>query len=179
MRKLSAIVLSLVFLMYHLGYYGVYLTTLYQLDKSWADKIEQDLLSSKELLRASLPISLPYRPDQSQFQAASGTVEIDGKYFRIVKQKYAKDTLHILYAPDSTLEGLQESFEDWMASITQKPASQKGNHTFWKSVSKDFLMVYSTFRAAYVTENHLTHNGIYIYSSYEVFINLLSPPPEA
>lgn len=178
MRKKSAIILLFVFLLYHLGYYGIYLTTRYQLDNVWQDKIVNEQVNDEQLLIASVPLSIPYQPDQNRFHPASGTFEIDGKFYRIVKQRYAKDTLHIMYVNDTTLEDLNRSLEDWLASITQKPTSEKSTHQLWKSVSKDFLLLTTTYNTEPVVVGETVPVGNYLQLYYSISASVPSPPPK-
>lgn len=178
MRTISAIILLFVFLLYHLGYYGIYLSTRYQLDNAWEDKIVNEQVAAEQLFVASVPLSIPYQPDQNRFHPASGTFEINGKFYRIVKQRYAKDTLHIVYVNDTTLEDLNQSLEDWLASITQKPTSEKGGHQLWKSVSKDFLLLTVMYNAEPIVEDDAIPFGNYLQFYYNISAPVPSPPPE-
>lgn len=179
MRKVAAIILLLVFVLYHLGYYGIYMGRRYQLEQSWQHRIDHNKPENQQLLQASIPIALPYSHDQADFQPASGTVEIEGKFYRIVKQRYAKDTVYILYVKDVALGEWHQSFQEWLASLTQKPASQKDSAQWWKTVIKDIMI--SAF-AGLSTLSAVAHVGIccgnYLMLSYEVTMQVPSPPPE-
>ncbi|WPP51449.1 hypothetical protein [Catalinimonas niigatensis] len=140
MRKSAAIVLLFVFFLYHLGYYGFYLALTHQLDQQWHTKVYEDDLVGEELLHASIPLSIPYQPDQSEYKPVSGKLEIDGNYYRIVRQKYVQDTLHVIYVNDTLQKELKQSVNEWLASIHQKPASDSQGFQVWKVLAKDFII---------------------------------------
>ena len=140
MRKFSAIVLLFAFLLYHLGYYGFYLLVSFRLDQEWHTKIYEDNISGEDLLHTAIPLSIPYQPDQSDYTPISAMMEIDGNYYRIVRQKYAKDTLHVVYVNDTLQKVLKQSVDDWLASILQKPSSDGQPLDLWKVLTKDFIL---------------------------------------
>lgn len=178
MRKVSSILLLSVFLMYHLGYYGIYLGGRYQLDKKWENIAEHEQFDADEIREASIPISIPYQADQPDYRPASGTVEIEGEFYRIVKQRYVKDTLRIQYVKDRSMEKLHDSFEDWLSSLTQKPISEKGSLQFWKVLAKDFLISTSDIIHPKVYEQEIRY-GSFILPIYKLFCIIPSPPPRA
>lgn len=140
MRKLAAILLLIVFFLYHLGYYGFYLALSHQLDQQWHAKAYEDDLTGEELLHASIPLSIPYQPNQSEYKPVSSKLEIDGNYYRIVKQKYVQDTLHVIYINDTLQKELKQSVNEWLASIHQKPLADGQGFQFWKVLAKDFII---------------------------------------
>lgn len=140
MRKFAAIVLLLVFFLYHLGYYGFYLAITHQFDQQWHTKVYEDKLIGEELLHAAIPLSIPYQPDQPEYKPVSAKLEIDGNYYRIVRQKYVQDTLHVIYVNDIVQQDLKQSMNEWLASIYQKPVSDSQGLQFWKVLAKDFII---------------------------------------
>ena len=112
MRQAAAIVLLFVLFLYHMGYYGFYLVASYQLDNHWHEKAYEGDLEQERLLHTSLPLSVPYQPNQPDYVPANGgKVEVDGNFYRIVRQRYANDTLHIIYVQDALQEELQLSVD--------------------------------------------------------------------
>lgn len=141
MRRFAAILLLFVFFLYHLGYYVFYLAISHQLDQQWNAKVYDDHLMGEDLQHTSIPLSIPYQPDQREYEPHSGKLEIDGKYYRIVKQRYAQDTLHIVYVNDTLQTELDASVNEWLASIIQKPVnSESSGFQLWKVLAKDFII---------------------------------------
>ncbi|WP_051053032.1 hypothetical protein [Fulvivirga imtechensis] len=178
MRSISAILLLSIFLTYHLGYYGVYIIVEHQINSQWKEKILEDQLDMSALKTVSTPFSLPYRPDQVDYQPTFGLFKIDGEFYRFVKYRYAMDTLHLVYAKDRKMESLYGSLRDWAVTFTTIPVSKSGNVEWWKSMCKDFLMslfakeVYD--RPLYAQKKY-SKGLLFVYS---FFIEVPSPPPK-
>ncbi|MDF9796982.1 hypothetical protein OKW21_002245 [Catalinimonas alkaloidigena] len=182
MRRFAAITLLFVFFLYHLGYYGFYLALSHQLDKQWNNKVYSEYLTltAEELKHTSIPLSIPYQPDQQHYEPHSGKVEINGQYYRIVKQRYAQDTLHILYVNDSLQTDLDASVDEWIASMIQKPLnSDHQGIQRWKTLAKDFII--DEFWVL-VQPKRLLASQPYqqeIVVEYRYHISIPSPPPRS
>lgn len=140
MRRFSAIVLLFVFLLYHIGYYGFYLIASYQLDNQWHAKTYQDKLNEENLLYTAIPLAVPYQNNQTEYVPASGKVEVDGNFYRVVRQRYANDTLHVMYVQDALQKELQQSVDKWLATIIPVPQSDADSQHLWISLTKSFLI---------------------------------------
>lgn len=179
MRQASALFLLFVFGLYHLGYYGFYLIANYQSDNYWNGVTLQAELDEEVLLHAVIPLAIPYQQNQTEYQPANGKVEIDGRYYRVVRQKYANDTLHVIYTADALRQGIERSIDKWIASILPTPASDTDGMHMWKSLVKGFLieqnvsLVNPTRRIQYCS-----HYGNVILPCYEFTTTIPFPPPE-
>ncbi|MEK6478692.1 hypothetical protein WJR50_14195 [Catalinimonas sp. 4WD22] len=140
MRRISAIVLLCVFFLYHMGYYGIYLLASQQLDDRWQQKAYDESLGEENLLHTSIPLAVPYQSNQQKYVPSSGKVEVDGNFYRVVKQRYANDTLHILYAQDTLQKELKKSVDQWMASIIPLPQPDADGQQLWINLTKNFLI---------------------------------------
>lgn len=141
MKRVFPLIFVFIFLTYHLGYYGVYLIMQYKIECHWQQKLLGNELNSSDLEKISTPLSLPYRADQQEYQKASGSINVDGKFYRFVKYRYAQDTLHFLYVKDNKMANLHKALHDWAVSFTSIPVSEKGNVELWKSMIKDFIFL--------------------------------------
>lgn len=140
MRRFAAIVLLFVFLLYHIGYYGFYLLASYQLDNHWHAKTYQDELDEENLLYTAIPLAVPYQVNQTEYVPASGKVEVEGDFYRVVRQRYANDTLHVIYVPDILQIELQQSVDKWLSTIIPIPQSDADSQHLWISLTKSFLI---------------------------------------
>lgn len=140
MRRFAAIVLLFVFLLYHIGYYGFYLLASYQLDNHWHAKTYQDELDEEHLLHTAIPLAVPYQVNQTEYVPTGGKVEVDGNFYRVVRQKYANDTLHVMYVPDMLQKELQQSVDKWLSTIIPVPHSDSDSQQLWISLTKSFLI---------------------------------------
>ncbi|MBL6448849.1 hypothetical protein JMN32_21230 [Fulvivirga sp. 29W222] len=178
MKRYISIVFLSIFLTYHIGYYGVYLVMWYKIESQWKQKVSGAGLSVHELNKISTPLSLPYSPDQQEYQEASGSIQIEGKFYRFVKYRYAQDSLHLLYVKDNKMEQLHNVLRDWAVSFTSIPISKNGSVELWKSMSKDFIFwLASAMKAPNGVDWLGTFDG-YLDRWLSLFIQVPSPPPK-
>lgn len=178
MRRFVAIVLLFVFLLYHIGYYGFYLITSYQLDNHWHVKTYQDKLEEEVLLHAAIPLAVPYQSNQTEYVPASGKVEVDGNFYRLVRQRYANDTLHVIYVPDILQKELQQSVDKWLSTIIPIPQSDADSQHLWISLTKSFLIHKTLQLDEPVRLISIQKYGYVALNEYEFISVIFSPPPQ-
>lgn len=178
MRRLLAIMLLSILLFYHAGYYGFYINALFKLESSWKLKIENGDLPENLLQTKSIFITFPYLPDQENFQPVSEKLELDGKFYRVVKQKYAKDTLHIVYINDIEREQLKISFNEWIQSITQKPISKEGKQVIVTNLTKNYLPCNFDYQLESNLFSILNHSSFYHLPVKSPYLPIHTPPPK-
>ncbi len=88
-----------------------------------------------------IPLSLPYMANQESFQTTNLAMEVDGKFLRVVKQRYQNDTLQLVYIIDHQQQQLENQVTDWIRSISdQSPQNKKErNQLFAKLFPRDFM----------------------------------------
>ena len=131
MKQYSVYLLLLVFLMYQAGYYLCYLSMNHYNEESWNS--QQAAAMQYSFIEKSIPITFAYQHDQEEFLPVMQGIEVNGNYYRVVKQRYAKDTLHVMYIADVQRENMNKSLKDWVNTISQQSSPDK------KSVIKDGL----------------------------------------
>ena len=178
MRNFFAICLLLLFLLYNAGYYIFYLTFNLQYENSWKEKVEDHDLDPGILITKSIPITLVYQADQKEFQPVLETIEIDGKVYRVLQQRYAKDTLHIVYIYDRTGKQMKNSLRDWINTLTQKPSNSK-NTTVWDSFEKNYIPYHLDFSLFTNSEFDKIFRVFKVSDILSPFIESLTPPPKA
>jgi hypothetical protein len=122
MIKISSGVLLFMLFLYQTGFYLFYLTEKYRIANDWKGNFEGN---GHGLLSKSIPITLPYQADQEEFQPVLKIIDANGRFYRVIMQKYAKDTLHIVYQSDKNSENLHASLKDWVNSISQQSSTEK------------------------------------------------------
>lgn len=178
MRKASSILLLIVFFLYHIGYYVIYLSSWYQIELMWENKMENDSLDESRFQLKSLPLSLPYQYSQEHFQSVSAKVEIEGKLYRVVKQRYAKDTLHIIYVKDLRSEDLNEAFNKFVSFIAQQPATEDGGKVVLNLLIKNYLPHY--FDIVFITKWVENGFSLFLNSCFKSsFTSVAVPPPKS
>lgn len=95
MKQLAAIFLVFVFLFNVIGYYGIYAGMVRQANKKAELAIETSTYDPSETVTLKIPLTLPY-PFENGFERASGDFEYGGEFYKLVQQKYEKDTVYIV-----------------------------------------------------------------------------------
>ena len=163
--------------MYHFGYYGFYYTFSFQLESLWTEKIFDTDEVAEEIME--IPISVPYMADQDEFQTTNTTFEKDGQNYRAVKQRYANDTLQVIYVPDTAKNKLDSVVKKWIASlVSDEIPSENGNSILSKIFIKDYTKPNEEFVVPLVLEEEGKYIG-FIFSTYnDLYLSNHTPPPE-
>lgn len=130
MTKTPAIFLLLCFLSYHFGYYAAYFSRKGKVERDWFERIYSQTPSGLKEMQLEIPLQVAYMPDQEDFEESNGSFEKDGIHYRIIKQRYKKDTLVIVYVPDQEKNQLNNMVAQWAKSLAaSNPESGKGLST--------------------------------------------------
>ncbi|HLF35474.1 MAG TPA: hypothetical protein VI583_14610 [Cyclobacteriaceae bacterium] len=178
MKTLFASGLLSIFLLYQAGYYVFYLSLERRQGDYWKDKVEQNHLEGDILIGRSIPISFPYQPDQEEFQPVLETFESEGKVYRVLKQRYARDTLHILYIDDHQGKQMKNSLRHWLISISHSP-SAGDNQIVWDGLEKSFIPNHFEFAAIHLYKFLILYRHAIDHAILTPLIGILTPPPEA
>jgi len=179
LRKLSAILLLCCFTLYHFGYYVAYFSLNVQIEKNWVEKIYNDQTDGMVERILEIPMSLPYMADQEEFIATNTQFEKDGQYFRAIKQRYTKDTLQIVYVPDSAKRTLDHTMKQWISSLVQDELPDSGNNSILSKIFvKDYTQPINDFDFGLVITQDKQLIG-FIFSAFEnQYPDLTTPPPQ-
>ncbi|WP_106567439.1 hypothetical protein [Cecembia rubra] len=179
MRKLSAILLLCCFALYHFGYYVAYFSFHIQIESNWADKIYSENQEGWEERMLEIPMNLPYMADEENFRTTNTLFEKNGQYFRAIKQRYIKDTLQIIYVPDTAKSNLDKTIKQWVSSLVQDDLPDSGNNSLLSKIFvKDYTQPLNNFKFdnPYKVEKQLIG---FIFSAYQnQFPEVNSPPPQ-
>lgn len=136
MRKATAIFFLALFLLYHVGYLGYYWYSAQQIDEQWLAHVE----ITPDMKHVSIPITLPYWNDQSTYRVAHGKINIDGKVYRKVMQKYEKDAIHLILAEDRKTAALHGHIADWVQAMSDSETPVNGKSEILISIAKDYTL---------------------------------------
>jgi len=176
LKKGISIGLLLCFLSYHFGYYFLYIS-LQQIEYQWQHKIFDDQFSQELIL--NLPLSIPYMADQEDYQVTNTPFTKDGVHYRVIKQRYANDTLQLIYVPDHAVLNIKTSMKDWIAAIHAegKPSQSNGKLIFLNAY-KDFVTTVFNFLSVPFKLTILHSEETYYFPYKWVCLWVDSPPPE-
>lgn len=126
-----------------------------------------------------IPISVPYMADQDEFQITNTTFEKNGQNYRAVKQRYANDTLRIIYVPDTAKNKLDNVVKKWITSVvSDEIPAENSNSLLYKIFIKDYTKPNLDVVIAPFLNQEKNYIG-FIFSPYnELFMSNNTPPPE-
>ncbi len=178
MRRIAAISLLFLFLLNIIGYYGVFLGLKYNLAQQVVDNLDANNFNSQDLVEFQIAVSLPYMPDQANYERVDGLIEVEGKYYRLVKQRYAGDTLHLVCLPDNDQQKIHKAIEDYVSTFTAPDASQGKQIDLSKSLSKDYFVSKTMMEKSASGGSYTVEQSDYVVSNYSCYLSVLAPPPK-
>ncbi|MEZ5073107.1 MAG: hypothetical protein R2751_19720 [Bacteroidales bacterium] len=125
MKRFAAIGLLLLFLLCHAGTYVVYQFMLHRSDRNWVSQ-ERNHIEPARLRTLSVPLTLPYQADQTEYTDLDQRIEWEGITYRAVKGRYARDTFHLVVVIDPSTSNLHRLFGEWTGQVTDAPVQAKG-----------------------------------------------------
>ncbi len=179
MRKTVAIIFLTLFLLNIIGYYGVFLGLKYSFEQQVVGQLDADEYGTGELVEFEVAVTLPYMPDQPNYERVDGLIDVDGKFYRLVKQRYAGDTLYIVCIPDHNQQKIHKALEEYVQTFASPDSSKSKQLDFSKSLSKDYLPVLASLENASSGSYYEIGIQSYVVSHYSAFLSILSPPPKA
>ena len=122
-----------------MGYYAVFLGLKYQNDKYIILQLDAENYSEFEAITVKIPISIPYVADSKSFERVDGKFEYEGEYYRFVKQKLSRDTLHIVCVKDHKTKLINEAMTSFVKTFTDKPVDRHSNSKITITFIRDYL----------------------------------------
>lgn len=178
MKKVVCLGLVVLLLMNTIGYYAIFWGFQVHSDRRLTHQLDNDSYDQANAITFKVPISIPYLMDQSEFSRADGKFLNEGKYYRMVKQRYAQDTLTIVCVRDTNTEQIQTALGDYVKTFADNPQQTSKHSKAPLSIIKDFIDHSSasiTGIEGWTRDVPQTSYSISLYSSHTASIN---QPPE-
>jgi len=178
-KKGLTIVLLVLFLLNVLGYYGVFVGLQVANEKEMRALFDDDNFLPEEEITIKVPISIPYATDSREFTRVDGEFEHEGELYRMVKQRYISDTLHIVCVKDNKSKEIRRALKDYVKSFTDKPSSEKSSTKTIQNFIKDYISSSTSLQSEESGWNKtlVHHPHITLFESLEMQLN--SPPPKS
>ena len=179
MKRTLTLFLLLLFLLNVLGYYGVFVGIQMNFEKELRSQFDQENFSSDQEVTLQIPISVPYAADAQEFTRVDGEFEYQGEMYRLVKQRYASDTLYIVCIKDVASKEIKQALTDYVKSFSDNPSSEKNTTKSLQTFSKDYIptaTALQSFTSGWVA-GIISGERITTYQSLVKQLN--SPPPQA
>jgi hypothetical protein len=144
LKRLASIVFLFLFLFNVGGYYIVFVGLQYQASVKFSERLDNEEITPEETYLFKVPLTLPYQITDNGFEKASGLIEYRGTFYRLIKQRYANDTLHIVCVRDEAREHIADQFTRYAKLSNDVPVSHESANplgkaqSLWLKMSKDF-----------------------------------------
>jgi hypothetical protein len=143
-KQIASIVFLFLFLFNVGGYYFVFVGLQYQASVRFSEMMDNDEFDPEDTYLFKVPLTLPYQITDNGYEKVSGLIEHRGTYYRLVKQRYANDTLHIVCVRDQAQKRIADQFTRYAKLSNDIPVSHEGPgpmgkaQNLWFKLSKDF-----------------------------------------
>lgn len=179
MKKLAAVALVFILLLNMVGYYLILVGLQYKHTATIRRALDDGAYNPAAGITFRLPIALPYANNQSEFDRVDGVFEFKGEHYRLVKQKYANDTLTIVCIFDNERKQIDQQFTSYVTSFANH-GSDDANAKKTINLIKDYLHlpIYDIGSLCFgwqkeLTFDHCFHNNVLV-----SFARSVIQPPE-
>lgn len=160
-----------------LGFYGLLQGLRYKSTRNLVQRLDNQQYAEEETFTIKVPISIPYQSDSEMFQRVDGEIEHNGEFYRLVKQKFQRDTLFIVCIKDHESSRIKQALADYVKSFTDKPVKHTGKQFI--SFIKDFLPTYIKISHGSEGWNYPIAIQSYPVYFYNRTLSVVTPPPQA
>jgi hypothetical protein len=122
-----------------MGYYVILVGMRHEHDLTVTKTLDTDHYDVSQAVTLKLPMSVPYMQDNDDFVRVDGVIEHEGEHYRLVKQKYANDTLTIICVRDAARKKITEDMANYVSTFTDKIPGHSDNAKQSITFIKDFL----------------------------------------
>ncbi len=121
-----------------MGFYGVFVGLKYRNDIRMSKALHSGEYAEEITITFKIPMSIPYVPDQVDFVSVDDKFEHNGELYRMIKRKYASDTLTVVCMTDPEYKKINLALTTYLKTFTQQ--EQESQQTA-KAVNfiKDYL----------------------------------------
>ncbi|HZY81165.1 MAG TPA: hypothetical protein VFE50_16690 [Cyclobacteriaceae bacterium] len=108
--------------------------------------LDADLFNESETVTIKIPVSVPYMPDQHGFEKVKGKFEHNGELYRLIRQKYAKDTLTVVCIRDNEFKKINQVLSEYAQSfsdVTGQTSTKLVVNFLKEYISLDFSILHS------------------------------------
>ena len=139
MKKLTAILLLLLFLFNTVGYRLFVSYIQDKADAAFINRLDKGNYSNNDLLIVKVPINLPYQTNWKNYERVDGEIDLNGKTYKYVKRKLYNDTMIFLCIQNATKTELAQKTNDYFGKVNEMPCSNNAKKCeILKQLSFDF-----------------------------------------
>lgn len=139
MKRLIACLLLFLFLLNILGFYVLLVGIEFRFSEEANRQLDFDNVRTGDLITLKVPLSLPYGV-QENFVRTKGQFQYQGQYYRLVKTRYASDTLTIVCVRDTQIKKVNQALTAYVKTFADSPINGKHpDAKKFQSLAKDYL----------------------------------------
>lgn len=140
-------------------------------------KLDADSYDEAATMTIAVPLTIPYATDSRGFERVDGEFEHNGEHYRLVKQRYQRDTLYIVCIKDPQSKQISQALTDYVKTFTGMPLNSKSSNKIAFNFNKDYI-------ASGITMALFIRGWCYVFSFGDtdnfytsMFLSILNPPP--
>jgi hypothetical protein len=140
-KQTLSVSLAALILLNTMGYYMVLVGLQYRNDVAMIKALDTDSYDEGQEVTIRIPVAIPYMNDGFEFERVNGKFQHNGETYRMVKQKYAQDTLIVVCVKDTENQRINNALTDYVKSFTDKAGDhqQQSSLKITLSYSKDYI----------------------------------------
>ncbi len=180
LKTFISLAFTAILLLNIMGYYGIFLGMQYRNDVVMVKSLHASQYDGAQPITIEVPNSIPYMEDNPDFVTVNGKFEHQGEHYRsLIKQKYAQDTLTVVFVKDFETQKITETLSKSVKNFTGKNDNQKNNAKPTINFIKDYLpQTFSLKSSSAGWQVNIVNNSIYI-NLIPSFVGSVIHPPNA
>lgn len=145
-----------------LGGYWIFYAMQQQSKARLAQDFDGDQYAGSQAITIKLPLSQTVSGSDN-YERVDGEFEFEGTIYRLVKQKFYKDTAYIVCYKDDRSLAIKDALEDYVKSFTDKSSSDKKSETRTAALFiKDYLLHGKVFLEVQRRANDVVRQTVYV-----------------
>ena len=178
MKNILLILFISLFLFNVFGYYGMFLGLHYYNTQQVIKKLDADRYDESATLTFAVSLAIPYAASSSDFERIDGEFIHNGEHYRLVKQRYYRDTLYVVCIKDPQSKQISQALADYVKTFAGEPVSSKSNNKLTFNFIKDYIAT-KFIKARFNRSWNYTFSFGYKSDFYtSMFLSILTPPPK-
>lgn len=168
--------LVLLLLLNVMGYYGVFVGLKYKHSVNINQQLDGSGEAEFQSVTLKVPLTIAYYGD-TQYERVSGEIEYNGEFYRLVKQKYEKDTLYIVCIKDVESKRIKQALADYVKNFSEHTSDNPAKTV--PSFIKDYITNEFTYSISSTGWKRDIQFGLTEQKVKSIPLTFISPPPEA
>jgi hypothetical protein len=178
LRKVVIFSLLALLLLNVAGYYGFFITAKFQNTQSQIIRFDSEEYDPSRVETIKIPLNLAYPVQDNGFERVDGEFQYKGEFYRLIKQRFYEDTLHIICIRDEQQKNIHEALTDYVKTFSDQPLDAKSGSKIKIDFIKDYLGSVTKISHESGGWNYsLTYKGESNHKQI-IFLSIPSPPPE-